>query len=159
MRLYWKMHLVFENKCMQLYSNTKNISRNITCTYCIFKHKSTCILFEHSFMNTLSWYDVMHHMKNNFIITAEVNNVKSCQQKHLHPGPYLNWLTLKCVFVKNMGVQFDIIINILVSSSRFIGIPILWDYATAIINILILSVRVLTLDVRIWRLLTVGDGL
>ena len=58
-----------------------------------------------------------------------------------------------------MGVQFDIIMNILVSSSRFIGIPMLWDYATAIINILILSVRVLTLDVRIWRLLTVGDGL
>ena len=47
--------------------------------------------------------------------------------------------------------QFQIIINILVSSSLFIWIPICY-VSTAIGNILILSVRGLTLDVRIWRL-------
>ena len=41
MHLYLKMHLVFENRCMQLYSNTKNILRKRHPL--IFEHEMTLI--------------------------------------------------------------------------------------------------------------------
>ena len=54
----------------------------------------------------------------------------------------------------NHGDQSDFfpIINVLVTSFRFIWKPMLWSMANK--NILILTVRGLTLDVRIWRLQT-----
>ena len=46
--------------------------------------------------------------------------------------------------------QFEVMINVLVSSFRFIWIHKVWVYGCC--NVFILSVRWLTLDVRIWRL-------
>ena len=42
MPLYLKMHLVFENTCMHLYSNIKNILRKIHAL--IFEHEMTLII-------------------------------------------------------------------------------------------------------------------
>ena len=50
-------------------------------------------------------------------------------------------------------VQFEIIINVLLSSLRLIWIPMLWVYGHYIY--LILAARGQTSDVRIWRLLDV----
>ena len=36
-RAYFKMHLLFENKCIHLYSNTKNTFIKTTCTYILDK--------------------------------------------------------------------------------------------------------------------------
>ena len=53
--------------------------------------------------------------------------------------------------------RFEVIIKVLVSYFRFI--EYICYESTAIINILILSVRGSTLDVRIWRLQTSNVGL
>ena len=71
---------------------------------------------------------------------------------------HTNFLTLKAlnIFLKTMETkgffQFEIIINVLGSSFRFIWIPMLW--VCDIINMFTLTVRGVTLDVRIWRLQT-----
>ena len=46
--------------------------------------------------------------------------------------------------------QFEIIINVIVSPSRFILIPMLWVYGHY--NFFMISVQGSTLDVKIWRL-------
>ena len=54
----------------------------------------------------------------------------------------------KCFF------QFEISIHVSVSSFRFISIPMLLVYNTAIINMFILLMRGSSLSVRIWHLQT-----
>ena len=68
---------------------------------------------------------------------------------------HVNHEALKYVYVnqKTKGFfQFEIIINILVSSVRFISLPMLWVYnELKYFTHLLLKVTIQTIDIRIWR--------
>ena len=73
-----------------------------------------------------------------------------------HFNPYNAEIFLYKLWRPKDFFQFEIIINVLVSSFRFIWIPMLWCHGcTAIINVLILSTWGPSLYVKIWRMKTV----
>ena len=86
-------------------------------------------------------YDALHYLLfNNFYLKYAMWCISPYNAEILFHKP---WRT-KSFF------KFEIIINVLVSSFRFIWIPMLWVYGHYIF--LFLPVRGPTLDVKIWRL-------
>ena len=85
---------------------------------------------------------------------SKETNVSQSIGRRCHLNPYSAEILLSKLWRPKSLFQFEIIINVSVSSVRFIWILMLWVHAHYIL--FIFSVRGSTLDDRFWRLETVA---